>query len=283
MKSKKAFTFLELMTVILIIAVLAAIAVPNFLEAQIRSKNAEVLARERLVAAALESYYVDYKAYPQNIALVDFRLTKRVEEYTGDINNLGMGIESMALPREYFDPTVQPVERRTDVTVGEWITGKKLPEGAPLVREVHVCSRCGFYNPAGTNECHVCIWNLDTDVKTEVYSYSPDGSVLNVLTTPIAYLPLGVNEDLYEKRGHETVPPPWSESDPSTFCYLNFTQVKPDGLDIPGVHGKARYAIISVGPDREFDFVNSHPEPDYAIYDPTNGTISDGDVITWRN
>jgi type II secretory pathway pseudopilin PulG len=47
-----------------IIAILAAIAVPNFLEAQVRSKVSRTKADMRTVATALESYAVDNNKYP---------------------------------------------------------------------------------------------------------------------------------------------------------------------------------------------------------------------------
>ena len=59
-----AFTLIELLIVVAIIAILAAIAVPNFLEAQTRSKIARVKADQRSVATALEAYAVDYTRYP---------------------------------------------------------------------------------------------------------------------------------------------------------------------------------------------------------------------------
>ncbi len=46
-----------------IIAILAAIAVPNFLEAQTRSKVARAQSDMRSVATALEAYFVDNNAY----------------------------------------------------------------------------------------------------------------------------------------------------------------------------------------------------------------------------
>jgi prepilin-type N-terminal cleavage/methylation domain-containing protein len=60
---KKAFTLIELLIVVLIIAILAAIAVPNFLEAQVRAKVARVKADMRSVAMAVETYYADNDAY----------------------------------------------------------------------------------------------------------------------------------------------------------------------------------------------------------------------------
>lgn len=61
---KKGFTLIELLIVVAIIAILAAIAVPNFLEAQVRSKVSRVKSDQRSLATALESYYIDNNAYP---------------------------------------------------------------------------------------------------------------------------------------------------------------------------------------------------------------------------
>lgn len=64
MKSR-AFTLIELLIVVAIIAILAAIAVPNFLEAQVRSKVSRTKSDMRTTATALEAYRVDNNAYPQ--------------------------------------------------------------------------------------------------------------------------------------------------------------------------------------------------------------------------
>ncbi len=61
---KRGFTLIELLIVVAIIAILAAIAVPNFLEAQTRSRVARVQADQRTIAVAIESYYVDCSSYP---------------------------------------------------------------------------------------------------------------------------------------------------------------------------------------------------------------------------
>jgi len=64
MRKVKGFTLIELLIVVAIIAILAAIAVPNFLEAQVRSKVSRVKADQRSCATGLESYYVDNNDYP---------------------------------------------------------------------------------------------------------------------------------------------------------------------------------------------------------------------------
>ena len=67
MVKKRAFTLIELLIVVAIIAILAAIAVPNFLEAQTRAKVSRTRADMRSVATAVESYFVDRRAYPAHI------------------------------------------------------------------------------------------------------------------------------------------------------------------------------------------------------------------------
>lgn len=64
---RRAFTLIELLIVVAIIAILAAIAVPNFLLAQTRAKLSRAQADQRTLATALETYAIDangkYPAY----------------------------------------------------------------------------------------------------------------------------------------------------------------------------------------------------------------------------
>jgi prepilin-type N-terminal cleavage/methylation domain-containing protein len=60
----KGFTLIELLIVAAIIGILAAIAIPNFLEAQVRAKVARAVSDMRNVSLAIESYNVDEDAYP---------------------------------------------------------------------------------------------------------------------------------------------------------------------------------------------------------------------------
>jgi len=61
---QRCFTLIELLIVVAIIAILAAIAVPNFLEAQTRSKVTRVKADLRTLVTAVEAYAVDWNRPP---------------------------------------------------------------------------------------------------------------------------------------------------------------------------------------------------------------------------
>lgn len=64
MNKERGFTLIELLIVIAIIGILAAIAIPNLLNAVQRAKQKRTMSDMRALATAIEAYHVDNSDFP---------------------------------------------------------------------------------------------------------------------------------------------------------------------------------------------------------------------------
>jgi type IV pilus assembly protein PilA len=69
MKSGKGFTLIELMIVVAIIGILAAIAIPSFLRFQAKAKQSEVRQNLGAIYTAYQTYYTDYSTFPSAVTI----------------------------------------------------------------------------------------------------------------------------------------------------------------------------------------------------------------------
>lgn len=205
----RAFTLIELLIVVAIIAILAAIAVPNFLEAQTRAKVSRVKADHRSMATAIETYIVDNNRQPPT-----YRPNASI---TRTMINAALTTPIAYITSVFPDPF------------------NKMIEGGPRGRE---------------HENRVFVWWGSVPGK----NWPP----------PFANLPAGHLEAI---------------SDAVKARYFrHYPQFYKPGQ---GYSNSPAWLLLSVGPDQGFAVLVGTRE--LLDYDPTNGTISGGDVIRFRS
>lgn len=117
--AKRGFTLIELLIVVAIIAILAGIALPNFLEAQTRSKVARVKADMRTIAGALEAYHTDNGKYPPSFMVPLF---PRLMKLTTPVSYIS------SVPKDEFNITIDPHHAVYAITGNFYYCGMPIDE-----------------------------------------------------------------------------------------------------------------------------------------------------------
>jgi type II secretion system protein G len=205
----QGFTLIELLIVVAIIAILAAIAVPNFLEAQTRAKVSRVSADMRSLRTAIEAYRIDYNNYPETDTGANLPL-------------IGSGPIRLTTPIAYMT---------------------SIPR-TPFMEDM-------LGHPAG----------------------SPQHAVLN-------------NWALYIRAKLGTLPGTTvSGTDIDSNYALDRAAYLYGGNTTDPRRLQGEWALKSVGPDNadNRDSSQGFVAADARVYDPTNGTISAGDIMVYSD
>lgn len=247
-RTLSGFTMIELLFVVAIISILAAISVPNFLEAQTKVKVARVQTDMAATAMAMNRYYADHAAYPPN--------TPEARRYL-----------DAALQTPIMDAT--HTSAPADAKIPWWLPNENVPDSGM----VEMGMSMGMANPPES-------WNA-------YFLKSPvlDDNVmqLTLLTTPISYLGTTLSRDVFSKRYayKETK----SFNPLSGFAYLNIAELFANDTrtTFPGLWGdhltsSTYFYLASSGPDGEYNLWHPANGP-WTPYDTTNGTGSNGDIF----
>ena len=70
-KNEEGFTIAELLIVIVVLGILAAIAIPSFTGLQKRARRAELESNGRAIVLALEMYKIEEGKYPDTVDQID--------------------------------------------------------------------------------------------------------------------------------------------------------------------------------------------------------------------
>ena len=98
---KKGFTLIELLIVVAIIGIIAAIAIPNLLNAIQRGRQKRTMADMRSVGTAVEAYAVDNNKYPAGASALSLINTAVAPKYIKKLPQLdawGAGFDYVSSP-----------------------------------------------------------------------------------------------------------------------------------------------------------------------------------------
>ena len=172
---RRGFTLIELMVVIAIIIILAAIAIPNYLNMTKRAKNSRLASDMSTLATALETFKTDWGAYPDHAVAegVSLPASEIYVELTGITHTTGLNIASATNAIGEKNGTVAPFQNYIKAgTMVSIINPFGLPALTPYV----------MYKTSGSGSSMT--WTLYAQTDTSAWLTRTDStSTASVVTT----------------------------------------------------------------------------------------------------
>ncbi len=122
LRAKKGFTLVELMIVVAIIGILAAIAIPNFLNFRLKAKTSEAKSNLGAIRSTEVAYFAEYNVYisgqsytPDHTAMPVGKTAADKKQWNGDtrFSIIGFAPEGQVYYDYQLEPVANPVDGAT--------------------------------------------------------------------------------------------------------------------------------------------------------------------------
>ena len=179
-RKNRGFTLIELMIVVAIIGILAAIAIPNFIKFQAKSKQSEGKTNLKAIFTAEKAYYGERDAFNNTFAIVGY------QPEGGNRYNYAVGGPVIAQDSVRFP---------NSVTNSTWSTVTNAAGNSTTTPGVSAsCPNCAFLAGAYgnvDNDSTIDVWTVGSDTNV-----GPATSSCNPTLNTAGGVPLMVNDDV---------------------------------------------------------------------------------------